>query len=71
MQKEEIQKLCTKKDIFADDNIIIYCFKGSRASNTHIALKEPGFKNLRVYFGSWNEWSRHPELPIEEGPPKE
>lgn len=69
--KEEIQKLCAKKNIFPDDNIIIYCFKGSRASNTYIALKESGFKNLRVYFGSWNEWSRHPELPIEEGPPKE
>lgn len=69
--KEEIQKLCAKKGIFPDDTLIIYCFKGSRASNTYIALKESGFKNLRVYFGSWNEWSRHPELPIEEGPPKE
>lgn len=69
--KEEIQKLCAKKGILPDDNIIIYCFKGSRASNTYVALKESGFKNLRVYFGSWNEWSRHPELPIEEGPPKE
>ncbi len=68
--KEAIQELCAKKDIYPDDNIIIYCFKGSRASNTYIAMKESGFKNLRVYFGSWNEWSRHPELPIEEGPPK-
>ena len=21
-----------------------------------------------MYFGSWNEWSRDPSLPIEEGP---
>jgi len=68
--KEEIRKICANHGIHPDDDIIIYCFKGSRASNTYVALKEVGFKKLRVYFGSWNEWSRHPELPIEEGHPK-
>jgi thiosulfate/3-mercaptopyruvate sulfurtransferase len=24
-----------------------------------------------MYFGSWNEWSRDPALPIEEGLPME
>jgi thiosulfate/3-mercaptopyruvate sulfurtransferase len=24
---------------------------------------------VRMYFGSWNEWSRDPSLPIEEGLP--
>jgi thiosulfate/3-mercaptopyruvate sulfurtransferase len=26
-------------------------------------------KNVKIYFGSWNEWSRDPALPIEEGFP--
>ena len=62
----EITALCAKHGIHPDDDIIIYCFKGARASNTFIALTLAGFKRLRIYFGSWNEWSRHPELPIEE-----
>jgi thiosulfate/3-mercaptopyruvate sulfurtransferase len=28
-------------------------------------------KDVRMYFGSWNEWSRDPSLPIEEGLPME
>lgn len=55
--------------ITADTPVIIYCFKGARASNTFIALKEAGVKDVRMYFGSWNEWSRDPSLPIEEGFP--
>jgi thiosulfate/3-mercaptopyruvate sulfurtransferase len=26
-------------------------------------------KDVRMYFGSWNEWSRDPSLPIEQGLP--
>ena len=47
--------------------MILYCFKGARTSNTFVALKQAGIKDVRNYFGSWNEWSRDPELPIDEG----
>ncbi len=63
--KEIILDLCASQNIFQDDELIIYCFKGSRASNTYLALITAGFKNVRVYFASWNEWSRDPSLPIE------
>jgi thiosulfate/3-mercaptopyruvate sulfurtransferase len=53
--------------IAPDSTIYLYCFKGARASNTFLALKESGFKNVKMYFGSWNEWSRDPALPIDEG----
>jgi len=49
--------------------VIIYCFKGARASNTFVALEEAGIRDVRIYFGSWNEWSREAALPIEEGRP--
>ena len=64
---EEIRAICAQVGLDVNDNIIIYCFKGARAANTYIALKMAGFKKLRNYYGSWNEWSRHPELPIDEG----
>ena len=58
--------MCAQKGFFPDDDIIIYCFKGARASNTFVALKEAGFSRIRNYFGSWNEWSRDENLPIDD-----
>lgn len=67
---EEITQLANDRGIREDDDIIIYCFKGARASNTFVALRLAGFRNLRIYLGSWNEWSKDPSLPIETGPPR-
>lgn len=64
---DEIRAICAQVGLYPEDDIIIYCFKGARASNSYIALKTAGFKNIRNYYGSWNEWSRHPELPIHDG----
>ena len=63
---EEIRAICAQVGLDVDDDIIICCFKGARASNTYIALLTAGFSKIRNYYGSWNEWSRHPELPIED-----
>jgi thiosulfate/3-mercaptopyruvate sulfurtransferase len=65
--KEELQAECTTVGVAADSTVYLYCFKGARASNTFVALKEAGVKDVRMYFGSWNEWSRDPSLPIEPG----
>jgi len=65
--KAELQAECATVGIDSDSTVYLYCFKGARASNTFVALKEAGVKDVRMYFGSWNEWSRNPELPIETG----
>lgn len=67
--KDEILAECQTVGITADTPVILYCFKGARTSNTFIALKEAGIKDVRTYFGSWNEWSREMSLPIDEGYP--
>ena len=66
---DEVRAECASAGIVPDDTVYLYCFKGARASNTFLALKQAGFKNVRMYFGSWNEWSRDPALPIETGLP--
>ncbi|MBI1425002.1 MAG: sulfurtransferase [Gammaproteobacteria bacterium] len=58
---------CKKIGITQDSTVYVYCFKGARASNTFVALQEAGIKNVKIYFGSWNEWSRDFNLPIDEG----
>jgi len=63
--KEEILGECATVGITPESTVYLYCFKGARASNTFVALKEAGIKDVRMYFGSWNEWSRDPSLPIE------
>lgn len=64
---EAIRTLCTEQRIGPDDDIILYCFKGARSSNTYIALRLAGFSKVRLFLGSWNEWSRDFSLPVREG----
>lgn len=68
--KPEILAECASVGITPETPVYLYCFKGARASNTYLALKEAGVKDVKMYFGSWNEWSRDPKLPVEDGPPK-
>jgi len=65
----EVQAECATAGIAPSDTVYLYCFKGARASNTFLALKQAGFADVRMYFGSWNEWSRDPALPIDTSAP--
>jgi thiosulfate/3-mercaptopyruvate sulfurtransferase len=44
--------------------LIAYCHSGSRSARATLALRSAGYR-ARNYPGSWHEWSRHPELPLE------
>lgn len=63
-EANEIDQICKEKNIDKNKEIIVYCFKGARASNTLIGLKRAGFTNVKNYFASWNEWSRE-DLPVD------
>jgi thiosulfate/3-mercaptopyruvate sulfurtransferase len=44
--------------------IVAYCHSGSRSALATLALRSAGY-DARNYPGSWHEWSRRDELPIE------
>jgi thiosulfate/3-mercaptopyruvate sulfurtransferase len=44
--------------------IVAYCHSGSRSALATLALRSAGY-DARNYAGSWHEWSRHLELPLE------
>ncbi|MBU2964634.1 sulfurtransferase [Amphritea sp. 2_MG-2023] len=66
---EEVLADCASVGINKNSHVYIYCFKGARASNTLVALKAAGIENVKLYFGSWNEWAEDASLPIETGLP--
>jgi len=45
--------------------IVTYCQGAYRAANSYLSLKKLGFKNVKVYLGSWGEWGNKMDLPIE------
>jgi thiosulfate/3-mercaptopyruvate sulfurtransferase len=44
--------------------VVTYCHSGSRSGLAVVALRSAGY-DASNYFGSWHEWSRHAELPME------
>jgi thiosulfate/3-mercaptopyruvate sulfurtransferase len=46
--------------------IVAYCHSGSRSELAAQVLTAAGYVG-RNYRGSWHEWSRHDDLPAEQG----
>ena len=57
------------KKVSKDAEVITYCQGGYRAANTFVILKMLGYKNVRMYLGSWGEWGNRLDLPIEKNSP--
>lgn len=67
---EAIAEIAAEAGLAPEDRIYLYCFKGARTSNVLLALKRAGFRSVRNYFSSWNEWSRDFSLPVEADYPE-
>ena len=62
MKKDE--ELSQLYNLPKDASIVTYCQGAYRAANTFIALKKIGFKNVKVYLGSWGEWGNKLDLSV-------
>ena len=61
--KERLSRIYSK--IPQNAQIITYCQGGYRAANAFLALRTLGYKNVKMYLGSWGEWGNIPGLPVE------
>ena len=61
----ELKKVFKKFGITKDKTIYAYCHVGAgRGSEVVSALEIMGYKNAKVYTGSWDEWGNDMMLPI-------
>jgi thiosulfate/3-mercaptopyruvate sulfurtransferase len=64
---EELRKMYGTQSIPPDKEVIPYCQGGYRAAHTYLALRLLGYPRVRNYLGSWAEWGKRVDLPIEVG----
>lgn len=62
---ETLQKTFDKYGIKKDQTIYAYCHVGAgRSTEVIVALRMLGYKDVKVYTGSWDEWGNDMNLPI-------
>jgi thiosulfate/3-mercaptopyruvate sulfurtransferase len=67
-KKEDLEKLLLESGVTKDKEIVVYCRAGREASHLYFTLKYVvGFPNVRLYRGSWVEWSADKTLPVKIG----
>ena len=67
--RAETAKLLEAAGVKPGDTVVSYCHIGQQATVIYFAAKRLGYRAL-LYDGSWDEWSRQPELPVEKSAAK-
>ncbi len=64
--QEDLRQMYTNIGATADKLIIPYCSTGVRSAVTYFTLRLIGYDKVKLFSGSWSEWTSHPDLPIEK-----
>lgn len=62
---QELAEVYEKNGVTKDKTIYAYCMVGAGRGSEHItALKLLGYKNIKVFTGSWDVWGNDMSLPL-------
>ena len=65
--REEIRALYAERGITPSRMVFNYCGSGMSASVAMLAMDYAGFEHAYLFPGSYSQWSRSPERPVETG----
>jgi thiosulfate/3-mercaptopyruvate sulfurtransferase len=61
----ELERQFREAGVRAGDRVVSYCHIGQQASLVYFAARYLGY-DARLYDGSFEDWSRHADLPVEK-----
>ena len=63
--RADLLQLYKQKNLTPDKEIVVYCRTGMRATHDYFVLRLLGYPRVRLYDGSFVEWSADPTAPVE------
>ncbi|ASK66308.1 sulfurtransferase [Brachybacterium avium] len=68
MDPRELRRRFEAAGVSEDRETIVYCGSGVTATHDLLALESAGFTRLRLFPGSWSQWSADATRPVALGP---
>src|SRR6266581_1739426 len=62
---EELAQVFSNANVLPQQHIVAYCNGGVAATSVLFSLAMLGYPSLTNYDGSWNEWGKRQDLPVE------
>lgn len=65
---EQLRERFASAGAGTDDEVIVYCGSGITATHDVLALQQAGYTDVRLFPGSWSQWSADESRPAATGP---